>query len=58
MYTNVTGLLRNLAIDVKCTTIYLKLKIIDKLTKSIELYPLQNDLMLNTVRILSKISLN
>ncbi|KRX07299.1 Armadillo-type fold [Pseudocohnilembus persalinus] len=58
LYITITALIRNLAIDVNCTIAYHKYRVIDKLTKSIELYPHINDLMLNTVRILSKVSLN
>ena len=58
LYTSITALFRNLAIDVACTQSYLKNDIISKLTMSIQSYYEENELMLNTVRILSKISLN
>lgn len=58
LYIAVTALIRNLAIDINCTVSYHKYRIIERLTKSIELYPHINDLMLNTMRILSKVSLN
>ena len=58
LYTAITALLRNLAIDVQCTAAYIRHNVIEKMTTSIELYADKNDLMLNTVRILSKISLN
>ncbi|KAL4489170.1 hypothetical protein ABPG73_005657 [Tetrahymena malaccensis] len=59
LYSQITALLRNLAVDINCTRVFLEFGIIDKLCLSIVLYPNeQNELMLNTMRILSKISLN